>query len=55
MHRGMQRLEAELQEKEHVRKVLDMEASGLLHDPARLSASEPVKQPCQKLSKGKIK
>ena len=43
MHRGMQRLEAELQEKEHVRKVLDMEASGLLHDPARLSASEPVK------------
>ena len=38
MHRGMQRLETELQEKEHVRQVLEMEAAGVLDDPGRLTA-----------------
>ena len=40
MHRGMQRLEAELQEKDHVRQVLEMEAAGVLDDPGRLPAME---------------
>lgn len=36
MHKGMQRLEAELQEKECVQKVLELEAAGFLDDPGRL-------------------
>ena len=42
MHRGMKRLESELQEKEHVRKVLEMEAAGVLHDPGRLVAGQEI-------------
>ena len=36
MHRGMQRLEKELQEKEHAKRILEMEAAGVLDDPGRL-------------------
>lgn len=42
MHRGTQRLEAELEEKEQMKRLLELEACGSLHEPERLPQVAPL-------------